>query len=460
MGQDMSPEMNAELQENKKRFDALKQLSQVQAELLQAFQDQQKSDGGMKYRDIDRLHGPVAWGELSRFASGESACCEGRALKAVLSYTNKPELGEKIAELIKVLPGDTWRGIATLPVEAIESAHLIWEAFIRDGRELGQNAFGQFFPENLRETVVGTLLRNREQMAQLKEPSIRDALFIFLAGSSYEEALQEAKKAAIETMQKQAETWEPIRRQLENECPGRPAQAELLGVGITTLNSLFRGAASKKTHEDTLKRAIDFLNKANRGSRNTKPTQPLSDEIVRVIELLNTTRASDGVNYSVAAMAQRMHRKRNWLSRVLNGETPPSNDFAELVQNALPELFAPREEILEAAKPSSDEPEEPHENVPQNTSMPDVLIAATVEIGLAGVKNSVRALEDWDAAIASQLPFSQKQRHDMARYAARLVRLSGLTPQEVSLAITGEPVSEDDLRGVFGAMQQEDRRRG
>lgn len=455
MGQ--NPEVTEALEENKKRFGALKQLSQVQSELLAAFHKQQEADGGMKYSEIAQYHGPVQWGELTRFASGESAICEGRALKAVLSYTNKTELGEKIAELIKVLPGDTWRGIAALPVEAIESAYLVWEAFIRDGRDLGQIAFGQIFPENLREVVLGTILRNRELMNQFKEADARDALFNFLAGSSYEEALQEAKEAALTQMQKHAHAWKPIRDRLNEECPSRNEQAAILGVGLTTMKNLFRGTVAAKTHEEALKRATDHFAKldAHKGKR------PLSEAITHAIARLNEARTTDPTTYSVQAMSNRFEMKRSWLSRVLRGETPAPEDFAELAKRALPELFPSHDGApVEAAKPNSADPEEKRECPPQHTAMPDALIAATVEIGLAGVKNSVRALEDWDAATNSQLPFTQKQLHDMARYAARLIRLSGLTPQEVSLAITGEPVSEEDLRGVFGAMQQEDRRRG
>ncbi len=454
------------LEKIRARFTALKTLSGLQAKLLTAFQEKNKADS-LKYGDIGRAHGGATWAEIARVAEGKSVCCGGKAFTAIISYTGQTELGEKITACIKDLPGDAWRGMALFDLKTIDSLQIICEAFDRDGEELTVEEFSRIFPENMRQGVLGLLNRQRERASVFAEEAIQKELFAFLAGDGYEAALKKGFDDLAEERKHRGEVWKDLTEKLGKIYVGREAQAKALGVHSTTINNLLNGTTASDLHAALLKKAHELLAPAERPTDSNSPD--LSVEQETVIACLFAAHKRDPVRYSFAAMSKRMSRSRRWLSRIVHREMSIPEDFVLLAKTSLDELFS-TEQAAAAQASSIQKVEAPTEAKPEtesrlNTSssmpilMPEALAEATVSIGMSALKSGVRALEDWQVATDSQLQFSTKQRDDMARLAARLVRLSGLNPAEVSLAITGEPVTIEDLRGVFGAIDQEDRRR-
>lgn len=464
---------NTALQEVRARFAALKTLSGLQARLLAAFQEKNTTDG-LKYGDIGRAHGGTSWAEINRFAKGLATCCGGKVLESIVSYTGQQELGQQIAACAGQLPGDTWRGLARFDEDTLDSLLLIWEAYTRDANELLCEGFSQIFPEEMRTAVLGALTRNREAASYFADKDAQANLFAFMAGDAYADALQQGFQQHAAARTKRGEEWQELIVKLEKMYPGRVAQAKALGVHVTTLNSLLKGATAAHVHTETLQRARGLLGEAtNANETASKATEAASLSTGQgAASCLLTAHERDPATYSITKMATRMNRPRQWLSRVLSGENAMPDNFAEMARQALPELFDPPVDTSGEAPEQSPQPEEhsgtaadaaedetSQKQAPLVDDMPDSLIEATIGIGMSSIRNGVLGLESWQEAMPHGLSFSPKQRADMARYAARLIRLSGLTPAEASLAITGEPVTAEDLRGVFGAIQQEDRQK-
>ena len=465
---------DAALQEVRSRFAALKTLSGLQARLLAAFQEKNAADG-LTLGEIGRQHG-TAWVELNRFVNNQNACCSGKAFEALIAYTGQAELGEQTAACLEHLPGDTWRGFSRFDAETIDHLLLIWEAYTRDANNLRCEDFSKIFPEEMSRAVYGTLIRKREDAGYFASKDAQAALFAFMASDAYTDALQRCHEELTEARKRRSEEWrEPI-KQLEELFDGRAAQAKALGVGVSTINSLLNGTTAPEVHVNALKKAKALIDEHKRPTKVPEVAQlpPVKDDAnERAIAMLQEARARDSVAYSITKMAARMDRPRPWLGRVLNRENAIPDDFAEMARQALPELFDPPvdtseraiDETLRTLYPEEHSGEAATEEAMESRAtplvdpMPESLIEATIGIGMSSIRTSVFCLETWQEAMPHGLSFSPKQRADMARYAARLIRLSGLTPAEASLAITGEPVTPEDLRGVFGAIQLEDRQK-
>lgn len=446
------------LTEIRGRFTALKTLSGLQAQLLAAFQEKNKADQ-LKYGDIGRNHGGASWAEIYRFAEGNSACCGGRTFQTIISYTGQTELGEKITACVQALPGDTWRGLSTFDTATLDSLFMIWEAYARDAKGLRFEGFSQIFPEEMRQAVFGALIRKREDASYFASQKAQSELFEFLAGDAYGIALKKGFEDLTAERMQRADAWkEPIAK-LEQLYVGRAAQAQALGVHPGTLNNLLHGTTAPEVHANVLKKALALITGTEEPPVAQAVAEPLSKEEEDVLARLSAAQQRDPSTYSYSKMAERMRLSRRSLSRIVHRETAMPEGFVSQAKAHLPELFTPSEgapTVPLAPKPEA--AEAPTEERPP-LSMAEALVEATASIGLNAVKSGVRALEDWQEATDSQLRFTPKQRDDMARLAARLIRLSGLTPSEASLAITGEPVTMEELRGVFGGIHLEDRRK-
>lgn len=467
---------NTALQEVRARFAALKTLSGLQARLLAAFQEK-NADDGLTLGEIGKQHG-AAWVELKRFVNNQNACCSGKAFEALIAYTGQAELGEQTAACLEQLPGDTWRGFSRFDVETIDHLHLIWEAYTRDAKDLRCEDFSRIFPEEMRRGVYGTLIRKREDAGYFTDKDAQATLFAFLASDAYNAALAKCHEELAEARKRRSEEWQEPIKQLEELFAGRAAQAKALGVGVTTINSLLNGTTAPDVHVSTLKKAMSLIDEHHKRPAKAPevarlPPGKVDAQEQRAIAVLKAARARNAVAYSISTMATRMNRPRQWLSRVLSGENAMPDNFAEMARQALPELFDPPvdtsertiDETLRTLYPEEHSGEAATEEAMESRTtppvdlMPESLVEATIGIGMSSIRTSVVCLETWQEAMPHGLSFSPKQRADMARYAARLIRLSGLTPAEASLAITGEPVTAEDLRGVFGAIQQEDRQK-